>query len=154
MLFFTGFTRLSSDIQEKTKASYKKNKIFLDKMLDLVDSAQSILEDDEKDIDDFGRLLDVSWKLKRSISNEISSSQIDNLYNKGILAGALGGKLLGAGGGGFLLFYVPKEKQSSVRSSLKLLEVPFVFEDHGTQIIYYSPENDYDKSFSLEGNKK
>ena len=118
-------------------------------MLALVDEAQIILEDNEKNLDDFGRLLDKTWQLKRHISNEISNNFIDQLYEKAISSGALGGKLLGAGGGGFLLFYVPFNKQEEVRNVLSLLEVPFEFEENGTRVIYYSPEL-YDKNDNLE----
>ena len=149
MLFFTGFTRLSSEIQQSTKATLKEKKEQLDMMLSLVDEAQDILENSERDLDDFGRLLDKTWKLKRGINNNISTSSIDELYEKGITAGALGGKLLGAGGGGFLLFYVPKAKQRAVRRALKLLEVPFEFEKAGSRVIYYAPEF-YDHKDSLE----
>lgn len=149
MLFFTGFTRFSADIQKQTKISLKTKTAFLNKMLDLVDTAQSILETNSSDIDDFGRLLDETWKLKRNLASSVSTSFIDELYEKGITAGALGGKLLGAGGGGFLLFYVPKEKQDEVRKALGLLEIPFNFENGGTRVIYYAPE-EYNKERNLE----
>lgn len=149
MLFFSGFTRFSADIQKTTKQSLNKKKQQLEQMLSLVDEAQNILENNNRDLDDFGRLLDKTWKLKRGISSEISTNSIDELYCKGIKAGALGGKLLGAGGGGFLLFYVPKNKQNAVRKALDLLEVPFEFENDGTRVVYYSPET-YDKKENLE----
>ena len=149
MLFFTGFTRFSADIQKSVESSLEEKKDRLNKMLELVDEAQEILENKNRDLDDFGRLLDATWKLKRGVSSEISTGTIDELYEKGIKAGALGGKLLGAGGGGFLLFYVPKAKQKSVRRALKLLEVPFKFERNGTRVVYYAPEV-YDKTESLE----
>jgi D-glycero-alpha-D-manno-heptose-7-phosphate kinase len=150
LLFFTGFTRFSADIQKNTMMSLKEKQLQLDKMLALVDQAQQILEQDDKDLDDFGRLLDVTWKLKRQTGSNISTGSIDELYQKGIDAGALGGKLLGAGGGGFLLFYVTKDKQQKVREAFKdLLEVPFEFENSGTRVIYYSPES-YNKEESLE----
>lgn len=92
-------------------------------------------------MDDFGRLLDYTWQLKRGISSGISSNSIDEQYNAAMKAGALGGKLLGAGGGGFLLFYVPKEKQGAVRAALKdQLHVPFQFENEGTKIVFYQAE--------------
>ncbi len=149
MLFFTGFTRFSADIQQKTKASLHEKNMYLEKMLKLVEEAQDILENKEKNIDDFGRLLNKTWKLKRSLGSDISTSSIDELYKKGMEAGALGGKLLGAGGGGFLLFYVPKAKQDIVRKALNLLEVPFNFEDGGTRVIYYAPE-EYNKDDRIE----
>ena len=140
LLFFTGFSRFSSDIQESTSKSLKRKTAELKEMLSLVDTAQDILVS-KKDMAEFGRLLDYTWKLKRGIDNKISTNDIDMLYAKAIEAGALGGKLLGAGGGGFLLFYVEKDKQEQVRSALSnLLYVPFEFEDGGTKVIHYSPE--------------
>lgn len=95
----------------------------------------------ERDLDDFGRLLDVTWKLKKSTGSSISTGSIDELYEKGMAAGALGGKLLGAGGGGFLVFYVQPEMQESVKDAMKdLMYIPFRFEDSGTRVIHYSPE--------------
>lgn len=141
MLFFTGFTRFSSDIQKTTKLSLQDKKQQLLKMLELVDEAQDILENKKRDLDDFGRLLDKTWKLKKQTGKNISKDSIDEFYEKGIKAGALGGKLLGAGGGGFLLFYVKQDKQDTVRNALPdLMEVPFEFENDGTQVIYYAPE--------------
>ena len=141
LLFFTGFTRFSAEIQASTKASIKDKKQQLLQMLALVDDAQAILENRHRDLDDFGRLLDTTWKLKKQTGKDISKDSIDELYEKGIKAGALGGKLLGAGGGGFLLFYVKPEDQESVREALKdLMEVPFTFETRGASIAYYTPE--------------
>ena len=141
MLFFTGFTRFSSEIQQSTKASIVDKKKQLLEMLGLVDEAQNILEDKKRDLDDFGRLLDKTWKLKRQTGSNISKDSIDAFYERGMKAGALGGKLLGAGGGGFLLFYVQKDKQDAVRQELKeLMEVPFNFEEGGTRVVYYAPE--------------
>lgn len=140
LLFFTGFTRYSSEIQKSTKSSFSKKEEFLKNMLVLVDEAQDILENNERDLDDFGKLLDKTWKLKKELSDKVSNRTIDDIYEKGIKAGAIGGKLLGAGGGGFILFYVPKEKQESVRKAISLLEIPFNFENEGTKVIYYSPE--------------
>lgn len=141
MLFFTGFTRFSAEIQKSTKVTMQDKLKQLAEMYSLVDEAQDVLENKNRDIDDFGRLLDQTWKLKRQTGNKISTGSIDELYDKGIKAGALGGKLLGAGGGGFLLFYAQPDKQESVRNALSnLMEVPFEFENSGTRVIYYSPE--------------
>ena len=142
MMFFTGFTRFSSEIQKANKLDDESKTKQLKQMLTLVDEAESILTDHLKDLDDFGRLLDVTWKLKRQTGKSVSTSNIDNLYDKGISAGALGGKLLGAGGGGFLVFYVTPEKQAAVKEAMEdLLYIPFKFEDSGTQVIYYGPED-------------
>lgn len=141
MMFFTGFTRFSSDVQ-KVNGLVKKDKIAqLKEMCNLVDEAERILIDREGDLDDFGRLLDVTWKLKRQTGATVSTSKIDDLYNKGMSAGAIGGKLLGAGGGGFLLFYVQPDKQEAVRIAMKdLMHIPFEFEEGGTRVIHYTPE--------------
>ncbi len=147
MFFFTGFTRLSSEIQKDTKKNTDKNIDTLIRMKGLVDEAEEILVNKERDLDDFGRLLDESWRLKRSTGDKISTDEIDTIYQKALNAGALGGKLLGAGGGGFVVFYVPEEKQEAVKKELNhLLYVPFRFENGGTEVIYYSPEQ-----FNVEG---
>ena len=142
MMFFTGFTRFSSDVQRAANTSTDADRIArLKQMLLLVDDAEHILTDKTSDLDDFGRLLDVTWKLKRGKSEIVSTNEIDALYQKGIKAGALGGKLLGAGGGGFLVFYVQPEYQEAVRAAMSdLLYIPFRFEEGGTRVIHYSPE--------------
>ena len=141
MLFFTGFTRFSSDIQKMNVFNKENTVMKLKKMLDLVDAAEKILTDKNIDLDDFGRMLNYTWNLKRQTSSAVSTDNIDKLYTKGITAGALGGKLLGAGGGGFLLFYVQSEYQDSVRQAMRdLMYIPFEFEDAGTRVIHYTPE--------------
>ena len=142
MLYFTGFSRFSADIQSDTKKNMNDNTDRLIKMRDMVDEAEDILCNENRDLDDFGRLLDESWKLKRATGSKISTSQIDEIYERAMNAGALGGKLLGAGGGGFMLFYVPEDKQKDLSKQLKdLLLVPFRFEDEGTCLIYNAPED-------------
>ena len=142
MMFFTGFTRFSSEVQ-KANASDKKDKTAqLKEMLSLVDDAEKILTDKTVDLNEFGRLLDHTWKLKRQTGVAVSTDNIDVLYDKGIKAGALGGKLLGAGGGGFLVFYVEPEYQKQVKEAMsELLYVPFEFENGGTRVIHYTPES-------------
>lgn len=142
LMFFTGFTRFSSDIQKANNVSGSEEKrVRLKKMYELVNEAESILTDKNRDLDDFGKLLDNTWKLKKATGSSISTNSIDELYKTGIEAGALGGKLLGAGGGGFLVFYVQPEKQESVKKAMNhLMHIPFKFEDSGTQVIHYSPE--------------
>jgi D-glycero-alpha-D-manno-heptose-7-phosphate kinase len=141
LMFFTGFTRFSSEVQRANALNKSDKKAQLKRMYELVDVAENILTDKNKDIDDFGRLLDTTWKLKRQTGTAVSTDSIDSLYAKGIAAGALGGKLLGAGGGGFLVFYVQPDKQESVREAMKdLLYIPFKFEDGGTRVIHYTPE--------------
>ncbi len=141
MMFFTGFTRFSSDMQKANNVSAANKIAQLKEMYALVDEAEKVLTNKERDIDDFGRLLDHTWKLKKRTGAKISTNSIDLFYDKGIQAGALGGKLLGAGGGGFLLFYVRPEKQEAVREAMKeLMYIPFEFENGGTRVIHYSPE--------------
>ena len=142
VMFFTGFTRFSSVVQAANAKERADRTAQLKEMLSLVDEAEHILTDKHADLDDFGRLLDHTWRLKRQIGAATSTDSIDALYAKGIAAGALGGKLLGAGGGGFLLFYVRPEHRAKVMEAMKgLLHVPFTFEDGGTSVIYYSPES-------------
>lgn len=143
MMFFTGFTRFSSDVQKANAASSPIDKnVYLKQMYNLVDEAEKILVDKTRDLDDFGRLLDATWKLKRQTGGSVSTSSIDGLYARGIEAGALGGKLLGAGGGGFLVFYVKPEKQETVKKAMSdLMYIPFEFENGGTRVIHFSPES-------------
>ncbi len=142
LMFFTGFTRFSSDMQKANATGYAEKIKQLQQMYSLVDDAERVLEDKHSDLDDFGRLLDTTWRLKRQTGGAITTDSIDGLYEKGIAAGALGGKLLGAGGGGFLVFYVQPEKKKAVMETMKdLLYVPFAFEDGGTQVIHYTPES-------------
>ena len=146
MLFFTGFSRFSSDIQKGTEKSMKDKTQQLLEMYHLVDDAEKILTDKNTTLDEFGKLLDYTWQLKRGISSGISTSSIDEQYDRAKKAGALGGKLLGAGGGGFLLFYVPEEKQNDVKKALAgQMYVPFNFENDGTKVIHYSPETYVEK---------
>lgn len=142
LMFFTGFTRFSSEIQKTNSITSSAEKINrLHEMYMLVDQAEAVLQDSHSDLDDFGRLLDYTWQLKKNTGEKISTSSIDKLYAEGVKAGALGGKLLGAGGGGFLVFYVQPEKQEAVKKAMKdLLYIPFEFENSGTKVIYYSPE--------------
>lgn len=153
LMFFTGFTRFSSDVQKANKQGYHDKTAELKEMLSLVDDAERVLTDKAADLDDFGRLLDHTWKLKRQTGAAISTDSIDALYSKGIAAGALGGKLLGAGGGGFLVFYVQPEYRESVMKAMSdLLYIPFRFEDGGTRVIHYSPEEYVPKNSSSEKN--
>lgn len=137
MLFFTGFSRTASSIARKQIKNTANRKSELVKMHSLVDEAKNILTD-SSDITGFGRLLYESWKLKRSLTDKISTPEIDTVYDTAMRAGATGGKLLGAGGGGFILFFVKPELQERVRRKLKkLLLVKFRFENVGSQIIFY-----------------
>lgn len=141
LMFFTGFTRFSSEMQKANNVSAADKKVQLKEMLVLVDEAEQVLVNKERNLDDFGRLLDHTWKLKKQTGAKISTNSIDAFYERGMQAGALGGKLLGAGGGGFLVFYVRPEKQEVVKEAMRdLMYIPFEFENGGTRVIHYSPE--------------
>ena len=139
MLFFTGFARNSSDLAKHQIEATCNNENKLNTMIEICNEGLSVLVDNKQPIDNFGKLLGEQWKVKRELTDKISNKEIDSIYEAGLSAGALGGKLLGAGGGGFILFYVNKNKQYKVRSALKkLLYIPFGFEFTGSKIIYYS----------------
>ncbi len=141
LMFFTGFTRFSAAVQQANNLGAKDKTAQLKGMLAHVDDAEKILTDKTADLDDFGRLLDQTWKLKRQTGAAVSTDSIDGFYQRGLEAGALGGKLLGAGGGGFLVFYVQPEKRTAVMEAMKdLMYIPFEFENGGTQVIHYTPE--------------
>ena len=141
LMFFTGFTRFSADVQQANKLSLNDKTKQLKEMLSLVDEAEKILNDKKTDLDDFGRLLDHTWKLKRQTGSAVTTDSIDGIYERGIKAGALGGKLLGAGGGGFFVFYVQPEKKDAVMEAMRnLLYIPFEFESGGSQVVHYTPE--------------
>lgn len=140
MLFFTGFSRISSEIAKKQEEATHNKINELKEMLRLVDDAEKVLTS-KCDINEFGRLLDYTWRIKRVITKNISNDSIDVLYERARAAGAMGGKLLGAGGGGFILLYVEKDRQEYVRSKISdLLYVPFEFENYGSRVLYFKPE--------------
>lgn len=140
MMFFTGITRNASNIAKSQIKETNKKTVDLNKMLDLVDKAYRVLTKERTNLDDFGALLDESWKIKRTLTDKISNGTIDAIYDNALKAGAIGGKLLGAGSGGCMVFYVRKDKQDSVRKRLKnLLYIPIKFENFGSQIIYKMP---------------
>lgn len=145
MLIFTGFSRNASEVAEKQIKSTAKIAKELRYMMELVDEALEILQNSGRSLDEFGKLLDEQWKIKRSLTPVISNSRIDGIYEAAKGSGVLGGKLLGAGSGGFFLFYVKPENRKSVREKLKkLLFVPFSFEYLGSQIIYHSHDNNFE----------
>jgi D-glycero-alpha-D-manno-heptose-7-phosphate kinase len=150
-LFFTGFSRTASEIaQEQLRVTPQKQK-ELEIMHGLVDEAEQIIANPARSLDEFGKLLHESWRIKRSLTHKISNSNIDNIYEAGLSAGALGGKLLGAGGGGFMLFFVPPERRNALRERLKkLLCVPFSFSNRGSHVVVYEPEEMYDKTLMEE----
>lgn len=150
-LYFTGFARTASEIaQEQLKVTPQRTK-ELDTMLQFVDEAEAIVRSTNRSLDEFGRLLHKSWQVKRTLTNKITNASIDEIYEAGLSAGALGGKLLGAGGGGFMLFYVPPERREALRTRLKkLLCVPLSFSNKGSHVVVYEPEAAYDKSLASE----
>ncbi len=138
VLVFTHFTRRASDIAEEQVAQIDKKHKQLETMSAMVSEARNLLLDPSPDVRAFGELLHDSWMLKRELSSMISNDEIDEIYRTGCAAGALGGKLLGAGAGGFMLFFVPPGKRPSVLRSLgKLLHVPVKADHDGSQIIFH-----------------
>ncbi len=139
ILCFTGFARTAEDIaKSQIETTPFKEKEFI-KMNEITNKAKEIILDKDISLDEFGKLLNEQWFLKKSLTEYISNDAIDEIYNAAMNSGAIGGKLLGAGGGGFFLFYAKKENHQNVIKSLKdKLIVPFRFEKTGSQIIYYS----------------
>jgi len=152
-LYFTGFSRFASEIAQEQLKMTPHKKQELDSMLQLVDEAEGIIASPDRSLHEFGRLLHESWKIKRTLTQKISNASIDEIYEAGLSAGALGGKLLGAGGGGFMLFFVPPERREALRTRLKkLLCIPFAFSNRGSHVVVYEPEEQYDKSLASERN--
>lgn len=144
MLFFTGFSRNATDIAGEQIKRTPEKKVELKTMMELVDVAISTLNDKKDSLDDFGRLLHEQWMIKRGMTSLISNTHIDEIYETGRRAGALGGKLLGAGGGGFILFFVKPEHRKQVKEALqKTLYVPFSFEFTGSQVVYFVPQDKF-----------
>ena len=140
MLFFTGFSRIADEIAKSKIVNMKNRKTELLSIREMVDEAITILNNSESNIEEFGKLLDESWKCKRSLSDRVSTPEIDQIYEHAKHAGAIGGKVLGAGGGGFMLLFVLPENQSAVRERLKkLVHVPFKFDNSGSRVVIYQP---------------
>jgi D-glycero-alpha-D-manno-heptose-7-phosphate kinase len=143
MLFYSGIERTASDIAETYITDLNGKKSQLRIMKDLVDESISILNG-TGDIMAFGALLHEAWQAKRGLSARVSNTQVDGIYELAMANGALGGKLLGAGGGGFMLLFVPPHCHPRVRECLKdLIYVPFRFEFAGSQIIFFDPQEEY-----------
>jgi D-glycero-alpha-D-manno-heptose-7-phosphate kinase len=150
-LYFTGFSRTASEIALEQVRLTPQRKHELNAILQLVDEAEAILSSPEQPLTEFGLLLHEAWQIKRSLTNKITNASIDEIYEAGRSAGALGGKLLGAGGGGFMLFFVPPERRQALRERLKkLLCVPLCFENKGSQVVLYESEEVYDQSLARE----
>jgi D-glycero-alpha-D-manno-heptose-7-phosphate kinase len=143
MLFYTGIKRTASNIAESYVNGIEEKRRQLRLMKDLVEESVAILHSGQ-DLKGFGELLHEAWEAKRSLSARVSNAQVDEIYQQALAAGAIGGKLTGAGGGGFLLLFVPPGRQQEVRERLnKLIHVPFKFEFSGSQIIFFDQEEDY-----------
>ena len=150
-LYFTGFSRTASEIAQEQVRLTPQRKSELTTMLEMVAEAEAIISNPSCSLDDFGRLLNEGWKIKRTLTQKITNSHIDDIYAAGLSAGALGGKLLGAGGGGFMLFYVSPERREELRLRLKkLLCVPIAFSHRGSEVVVYEPEEVFDKSLVSE----
>ncbi|MEI6827419.1 MAG: hypothetical protein WCK54_17635 [Desulfuromonadales bacterium] len=141
MLFFTGFARFAVEIEKDKLRQLDNKKQELSRMLSIVDAATEVLDGDISGYNDFGLLLNESWLLKKQLSSKVSTSTIDDIYEKAMNSGALGGKVLGAGGGGFMLFFVQPEGREKLKTGLSnLLHVPFRFDTLGSQVIYFTEE--------------
>lgn len=156
MLFFTGFSRYASEIAKSQISNMKTNTTTLHRMRAMVDEAIEILENTDRDIREFGELLHEGWQCKRTLSDKVSTDAIDQIYQKAREAGAIGGKLLGAGGGGFILLFASPEDQKQIKTALSnLIYIPFSFENQGSRIIFHentgSPETKDLQAFPLSG---
>ena len=150
-LYFTGFSRTASEVAKEQVRVTPQRKHELEKMLQMVDEAEAIVANPNRSLDEFGRLLHETWQVKRTLTKNITNSNLDEIYEAGRSAGALGGKLLGAGGGGFMLFFVPPERRQALRTRLKnLLCVPFSFSNRGSHVVVYEPEEMYDEALTAE----
>lgn len=141
MLFFSGLSRTASEIVEEQREKTAINLHNLHRMKVLVEDSYDILTNTKRELREFGELLNATWKLKKTLSTKITNNEIDTMYQTAIDAGAIGGKLLGAGGGGFMAFYVEKKNQDAVKSALhNYLHIPFNFDFDGSKIVIYEPD--------------
>jgi D-glycero-alpha-D-manno-heptose-7-phosphate kinase len=140
MLFFTGVSRIASDVARSKIQNLSNRESELVAIREMVDEAIAILHGDSEPIESFGKLMHRSWQLKRSLSDKVSNPYIDAIYQAALDSGAIGGKLLGAGGGGFMLLFARPDSQPRIRETLKeLVYVPFNFEDSGSRVVLYQP---------------
>ncbi|MFC1594562.1 kinase [Candidatus Omnitrophota bacterium] len=147
MMYFTGFSRIASDVARTQIMAIPRKKRELHTMYQFVEEAVKILNNKRPKFTEFGKLLHENWKLKKSLTSKISTSYIDSIYNTARKAGATGGKLLGAGGGGFMIFFVKPSRQPTVKAALKkLLYVPVKLEFLGSQIVYFRPDYNFDQN--------
>jgi len=144
LLFFTGFSRTASTLAETQIIKIPQNEKILLNMMAIVGEAESILMASKLDMNAFGKLMHEQWMMKKGIDTKISNNEINDIYDLGIAAGAIGGKLLGAGGGGFMLFIAEPSRHENIKIALKnLLHVPIRMDKNGSQIIYHSNDDDY-----------
>jgi D-glycero-alpha-D-manno-heptose-7-phosphate kinase len=142
VLIYTGLSRIASEIAAEQICNTSKNTRKLDQMKQLVDEAATIISDPNRQLKEFGLLLNETWQLKKSLSTRIATPEIDELYAHAMKAGADGGKLLGAGGGGFMLFFIEPERREKLIAELSnYLHVPFRFDFEGSKIIVYRPNS-------------
>lgn len=154
MLFYTGIMRTASDVADSFVHDLEAKHDLLHRMNGMVRQGVDILTDDG-DICRFGDLLNETWQAKKQLGNKVANPIVDDLYSRARRTGALGGKLTGAGGGGFLLLFAPPEKHLSIRQELKeLLHIPFDFDRSGSQIIFYDPRLDNYKNLEEEHSRE
>jgi D-glycero-alpha-D-manno-heptose-7-phosphate kinase len=150
-LFFTGFSRTASEVAKEQIRMTPLRQRELALMQEMVNEGEAIVSGPNRSLDEFGKLLHESWKIKKSLTPKISNPELDEIYEAGMSMGALGGKLLGAGGGGFMLFFVPPDRRDALRRHLRnLLCIPFGFSDRGSHVVVYEPEEIYDRSLMEE----
>jgi D-glycero-alpha-D-manno-heptose-7-phosphate kinase len=150
-LYFTGFSRTASEIAQEQVRLTPQRQSELKMIGQMVNEGEAIITNPNRPIAEFGKLLHEGWQIKRKLTQNITNSAIDEIYDAGLKAGALGGKLLGAGGGGFMLFFVSPERRQELRNRLsKFLCVPFSIYNRGGEVVVYEPEQAYDKALSNE----
>lgn len=140
MLCFTGLSRFATEVAKSKIDNFGVRKAELTRIGEMVNEAIRILRNPATPIEQFGRLLNDAWRFKRSLSDKVSTVEIDRIYETARKCGAIGGKIIGAGGGGFLLLFVPPDAQPAVRTKLAhLVHVPFKFESDGSRVVLYQP---------------
>jgi len=141
LLGFTGLTRFASEIAEEQIQKLEKGEVNLGELFSITKEALSLFQNNE-DFEKIGRLLHQTWLIKKSLTHKVSNHLIDSLYETGLRAGAIGGKLLGAGGGGFIMFFAPPEKHNQIKEALSKIRVwvPFKMETQGAQVIFHNED--------------
>lgn len=151
MLFFTGLSRIAETVAAKQIDNIGARQAHLHRMRRMVDEAEAILIDPDRGVGDIGDLAHEAWCLKRELADGVSNPTVDRIYERARAAGARGGKLLGAGGGGFMLLYVPRDRQADVRATLTgLTEVSFAFAQHGTRVYSFDLDTAFDLTDAME----